>query len=669
MISPEVIYRMIYALGPILYIIYWYVGINYLGLIDPLGMRLLVIIFCLIIFVLSFVSETIIDNYPQITKFLLYLINLHFIILLNINDFSLASVLYYFVILGFDIIIRPYAFIRTRSYNHFFLLSAIAFTISLILTDTKIEVKLTFFIIIGMFLSMLYLVTIRDLYIQKELNFMSDRYEFLINNSDVVLFSIDNEGIFRLSRGKGLQTLGLDQDEVVGFPYYEIYKDYPSILTRVRQALNGQATRSFVHVNDATFDVIYSPYMIGGKQEGIIGLGIEVTELYQTIKKLEATEELLIRNQKLEAVGRLASSIAHDFNNLLSVIELNNELIKYGIEHQNFEDLHNQADQISQNVDKAAYLTRRMLNLSKSRISQPNVIAIDQILKEQEDVIRSALKDNIQLEIRYPEQSCYTIIDPGQLVQIFLNLVLNAQDAIGTNTDGKISITVCESDSPDPYHDTETYHKLIIFDNGHGMDDATQQQIFQPFFTTKEEGSGLGLYSISNILEEVQGEIEIKSELGTGSWFYIYLPKAIPDLSITDDDEDEVTLIEELNQKNIMLVEDNQPLRYTLEHILNNLGLTTTALGNGKNAVAKLNEGFEIDLLISDIILPELDGIELSEIAMQLNSDLKVIYISGYTEGLEAEQINRDNCAFIAKPFTRRDLIREINRLFKDDNP
>ena len=391
------------------------------------------------------------------------------------------------------------------------------------------------------------------------------------------------------------------------------------------------------------------------------------------IREKKILEAQLAQSQKMEAIGTLAGGVAHDFNNLLTIIIGNAELALMNVIKD--ESLRTGIEEIKKAGERAASLTRQLLAFSRKQIVQPKILDINELLTDIEKMLGRLIGDNIEL-LTIPNPALWRVeIDPGQIDQIIINMVVNARDAMPQG--GKLTIETANADLDKNYfreHGIEEeksghYVMLAVSDTGSGMDKETQEHIFEPFFTTKEvgKGTGLGLSTIYGIVKQNNGFIWVYSEPGQGSAFKVYLPKVRGDAEL---DEKEQTPVDDLSGSGtVLIVEDDDGLRKLAQAVLQQHGYRVLDAENGEDAlrVSKEHEG-PIHLLLTDVIMPKMGGKKLAERLQPLYPRMKVIYMSGYTDntiirhGVLAPKLN-----FIQKPFTPEGLARKVRKAIESE--
>jgi PAS domain S-box-containing protein len=374
--------------------------------------------------------------------------------------------------------------------------------------------------------------------------------------------------------------------------------------------------------------------------------------------------------QKMEAVGRLAGGVAHDFNNLLTVIASCTEFVlgdpALAEEHRN--DL----GEVKKATDRATSLTRQLLAFGRTQVLRPSTICLNDRLAELLPMLKRLFETTIEIRIETALDLWAVRADPGQIEQVLLNLAINARDAM---PDGGALTFVTENcavaaerSAPDQEYTMKPGHYVLlrVRDTGVGMDEDTQRKIFEPFFTTKEigKGTGLGLATAYGIVKQSGGYIKVQSAPGKGAEFLIYLPRtdAIPDRILPPQFRDSRPA-----SGTVLVVEDEAGVRHALERILTQNGYTAVTAANGAEALELFAaRRQDIDLLITDLVMPAMGGRELARQCCALRDTLKVIYLSGYTrDSLLSQQTFEEGTEFIEKPFTRDAILERIARVLR----
>jgi two-component system, cell cycle sensor histidine kinase and response regulator CckA len=379
------------------------------------------------------------------------------------------------------------------------------------------------------------------------------------------------------------------------------------------------------------------------------------------------TESKRLQSQKMEAIGRLAGGIAHDFNNLLSVITGYSDLLLESLASS--EPNRRKVEQIKQAANCAAVLTRQLLMFSRQHVVQQTVLDLNQAVGGIEKMLRRLIRENIEFTVTLDPQLLRVKADSGQIEQLVLNLVVNARDAMPHG--GKLRIQTknvrlkkdAQSEAGVP---SDHFVLLEVADTGIGMDQETQAHIFEPFFTTKAvgKGTGLGLATVYGITKQSNGHIEVRSTLGHGSSFRVYLPAA--EQTEADQEPGNNSAETAFSGETVLVVEDAKALRGLICEALSASGCRVLSARDGREASRIVNERKgAIDLLLTDVIMPGMSGPALAKQVRALRPQTKILYMSGYSGEFLPEML-APGVSFIQKPFTIADLARKIRKLLAD---
>ncbi len=378
-------------------------------------------------------------------------------------------------------------------------------------------------------------------------------------------------------------------------------------------------------------------------------------------------EEQLLQSQKMEAIGRLAGGVAHDFNNILTIIKVNSELLLSRMENEN--PYRKKIDDIRGASERAANLTRQLLAFSRKQVLKPIELNFNKVIKNVKDMLQTLVGEAIVIKTDLAYELGDVRADPSQMEQVILNLVVNARDAMPRG--GEITIRTSDVYVEDPQTDEDNslqrgrYVLLTVSDTGVGMDKEVQSHIFEPFYTTKDvgKGTGLGLSTVYGIVKQSGGYITVNSNPGKGTQFNIYMPRLNQSRSVYISDDNLFTLKRGL--ETILLVEDDDYVRTLANEILEESGYNILEARSGNEAIhiCKDYEG-SIELLLTDVVMPQMSGSELAEIIMSLQPEIKVLYMSGYTdEAIVHHGILDSGITLLEKPFTAHtltDKVREV---------
>lgn len=411
-----------------------------------------------------------------------------------------------------------------------------------------------------------------------------------------------------------------------------------------------------------TEDVTVAPVRnSSGKIVNYVGVQHDVTRELQL-------EEQYHQAQKMEAIGRLSGGIAHDFNNLLVVITGYSELLLQRHADPN-STIYKYVQEIKKAGEQAALLTQQLLVFSRRQMLKPKVVNLNLVVTEVEQMLRRLIGEDIELVTVLAERLGQVKADPGQIGQVIMNLAVNARDAMPQG--GKLTIETAniDVDQSDVYRHFDlkpgAYVMLTISDTGIGMDEQTQAHIFEPFFTTKKhgQGTGLGLATVYGIVKQSGGHIWVYSEPGQGAVFKVYLPRL---------DEDGHSPKPNVSQakppggvETVLLVEDEDTVRSLACQVLAENGYTVLAARHGPEALSLCEHYHQpLHLLVTDVVMPQMSGHELAQQLLQLRPELKVLYISGYTdEALVHHGILEAGIFFLQKPFTPNALAGKVREV------
>ena len=389
--------------------------------------------------------------------------------------------------------------------------------------------------------------------------------------------------------------------------------------------------------------------------------GIRLDGVVSDITERRRLEDQLREAQKMDAIGRLAGGIAHDFNNLMTIVTGYGALLHEGLEKN--PTLRDRVDQIQKAAQQANDLTRQLLAFGRRQLLRPRILNLNDILEQMEKLLRRVLSENIDLVIEC-DPSLHTIrSDSGQIEQVIMNLVINARDAMPAG--GKLVISTGNVVLDETYARQHLevrpaeYVCLSVSDTGLGIDSETKAHIFEPFFTTKEpgKGTGLGLATVYGIVKQADGHVMVDSETGHGTTFHVYFPRVEGEIA----PESSVELEKPVSgaAETILLVEDQDGIRNLLSVILRANGYSVLSAQNGLHALTVLekHQG-PVDLMISDVVMPQMGGRELAAALAKTHPETKVLFMSGHVENIH--ELISPGHAFIDKPFTPQALLRKV---------
>jgi PAS domain S-box-containing protein len=406
----------------------------------------------------------------------------------------------------------------------------------------------------------------------------------------------------------------------------------------------------------------------------IYASGRDITAEKEAAAKLAITQEQLRQAQKMELLGQLTGGIAHDFNNLLGIIHLNLELIRDAA--SNDVDIKDMANMAIQAAERGANLTHQLLAYARQQPLEPKVVNVENLLSAMTALLSRTIGENIEIKIIIPADLWTTRIDPHQLENALLNLAINARDAMPDG--GKLIIKCANKVFDDIYVDQNVdvtpgqYVTIAVTDTGMGMSKETLERVLEPFFTTKPvgKGSGLGLSMVHGFAKQSGGHLKIYSEPGHGTTVNLHLPKATEDSVEHHATSHPAELPIANGGEVVLVVEDDRDLRSLTLRILKGLGYQTVDAGDGPDACRILEQTDRIDLLLTDVVLPNgMPGPELARLARLRRPALKVIYMSGYPRDAVFRDGLLDNrMPLLTKPFPKSDLARKVREILDESD-
>ena len=389
----------------------------------------------------------------------------------------------------------------------------------------------------------------------------------------------------------------------------------------------------------------------------------------QDVSERHLLEQQLRQSQKMEAVGRLAGGVAHDFNNLLMVIKGHTELLLNALPAE--EKYSRKIKQIDRAADRASALTRQLLAFSRLQVLQPQVINLNGVVEDMGNLLPRLIGEDIELVVRGSQDLGAIRADASQMEQVIMNLAVNARDAMPGG--GRLLIETSNAELDSTYNEVHPivrqgrYILLAVSDTGTGMSAETQARIFEPFFTTKPQGkgTGLGLSTVYGVVKQSGGFIWVYSELGRGTSFKIYLPRVDQPV----DRSGPVRAVAEAPRgtETVLLAEDEQDVREVAREFLESGGYKVIEARDGTDALKRIEKyDGAIDLLVTDMVMPGMTGQELTARLLERRPEIRVLYMSGYSERAAADSARGDSSMrLLAKPFSRWALLRAVHEILK----
>ena len=489
------------------------------------------------------------------------------------------------------------------------------------------------------------------------------------------VIATDEDGKIRLINAQAEQLTGWSEAEAWGKDLVDVFdvvnehtkEPVPNPVTEVLAsgapgALAAETVLVSRNGDERPVDDSAAPIVDGdGKLSGAVLVFRDITEKRKF-------EELLRQTQKMESLGRLAGGIAHDFNNLLTIILGTGEMLAEDVSKEG--ELREMAESILDAGRRAASLTQQISAFSRKQMMEPRVLSLNDAISDLTGMVQRLVGANIAfVEDLEPDLSMVRI-DPAQLSQIVLNLAVNARDAMPLG--GKLTIVTANVDLDanilvgNPDAAPGAYAMLQISDTGSGIPPEALARVFEPFFTTKDagKGTGLGLATVYGIVRQSNGHVEASSESDVGTTFRVYLPAVdeVPQAPVED--------IHSLRggDETILLVEDNDKVRQLANKVLTSLGYQVIEAGNGREGIemSSTHKG-HIDLLLTDLVMPEVGGRVAAETITRVRPDTRVLYMTGYSDDAEIQEgVEASRFKLLRKPFTREDLAAKIREVLDE---
>jgi PAS domain S-box-containing protein len=497
------------------------------------------------------------------------------------------------------------------------------------------------------------------------------RLAVLMERMPAILWTTDKDLRYTSAVGAGLETLGLRSGELTGKTLFEYFQtedpEFPSIAAH-KKALTGESLTYQLEWQKRVLESHVQPLRSSeGDLLGVIGVALDITERKHLGDQLR-------QSQKLQAVGELAGGVAHDFNNLLMVVKGHAEMLMerlFGGGTGQEDAVHHNVEQIQQAAERAAGLTRQLLAFSRMQVLHPRILALNEVVGGMIQMVSRVIGENIELAFLPGTNLGRVKADPSQIEQVVLNLVVNARDAMpdGGRLTIETSNVVLDSSYASQHAVVEPgpYVMLTVSDTGCGMDAATQARIFEPFFTTKEQGrgTGLGLATVYGVVKQSGGYIWVYSEVGHGTTFKVYLPQVMAPAEKLAPGK--VAERIEPGTETILFVEDEESVRELVSEYLSARGYRVLEASDGVQAlqIASAHQG-EIQLLITDVVMPRLSGRDLAMRVSATRPGLKVLYISGYTDdSIFRHGVLEGGMAFLQKPFNLKSLAAKVREVLE----
>lgn len=486
----------------------------------------------------------------------------------------------------------------------------------------------------------------------------------IMDNSPAIIYVKTSDGVFTYANKRFLVVFNLKADDVIGRKVHEIFPQEiademkKNDLQVFSSKQNIEFEEEAPHADGIhTYSSIKFPLMDKtGEVYAVCGISTDIT--YR-----KKQEQLMQRSQKMDALGKLTGGIAHDYNNMLGVVIGYSELLKLSLADN--ETLYKYADEIHLASERGANLSKKLLSFSRPQTGENQVVDVNELLNEQQDMLEKVLTARIKLDLLLDPFVWPVCINGSELIDAIVNISLNAMSAMeqgGVFTIQTHNIALGEFEAKQLDILPGKYIQLVFTDTGTGIDEVTQQKIFEPFFTTKgERGTGLGLSQVYGLVKNNKGSVEVESRVGQGTTIKICLPSFEEKQELAP----KKTSIAPENMQGVatvLVVDDESSLRNLVQETLSNYGYHVLTAGNGVEAL-KVLEVYKVDVLFSDVIMPEMDGYQLARQVREKYPTIKIQLASGYYQHdeIEVDPVLVDN--ILHKPFTSQELLQCIKRL------
>jgi two-component system, cell cycle sensor histidine kinase and response regulator CckA len=513
---------------------------------------------------------------------------------------------------------------------------------------------------------------------QEALQESERKYKLLIETTNTGFVILDNEGKVIDANQEYLRMTGRSRlEDILGKNVidwtapHDLERNAEAVRECLRNGLIRNLEIDYLSAQGHIIPVeIQATVLSGGDPSQILSICRDITERRLAVKEKERLNLQLVQAQKMESVGRLAGGVAHDFNNMLGVILGWADMARLNLSPQ--DELYAILGNIMEAAQRSADLTRQLLAFARKQHVEPRIIDLNETIESMLKMLRRLIGEDIQLSWKPATGLEPVFIDPIQVHQILANLCINARDSIGHSI-GEISIKTGVVDLDEEFCKTRIgatagrYVMLAVRDNGCGMDNEILANVFEPFFTTKGtgKGTGLGLATVYGIVSQNKGCIDVSSQLGQGSTFYIYLPLYAAGTLDASRHAEVMGML--YGNETILLVEDEKDLLKAVQTMLNQLGYTILPAATPGEAIRLSAEcAGPLHLLITDVVMPEMNGQELALKLREIRPDLKCLFISGYaSEYLSHQSIPSEGTYYLQKPFLMNDLALKIKAILR----
>lgn len=503
------------------------------------------------------------------------------------------------------------------------------------------------------------------------------RFRAIFDHTFQFIGLLKTDGTLLEANRTALEFAGVSEKDVMGKPFWETpwFSHSRELQDQLRQAIRTAADGDFVRMEvlhpdsrGALHNVDFSLKPLldeNGKVTLLIPEGRDITQRKRAEAEREKLQTQLIQSQKMESVGRLAGGVAHDFNNLLTVI---NGYTTLGLSGLTAGDpLRDRLHRVLEAGERAAALTQQLLAYSRRQVLRPRAIELNSVAVRMHEMLARIMGDDVEVHLNLLPDKIFVFADPHQLEQAIMNLATNARDAMPNGGRFCIGTAVSECQetdaAPEANPHSKLYAVLTLSDTGSGMDEATRQRIFEPFFSTKEtgKGTGLGLAMVHGMVTQSGGHIHVDSAPGMGSTFRICLP--LGEGSGTES-ANSPAIPAAGGEETILVVEDRPEVRDYITVTLQSYGYTTLAASDAAEAVTIFErDPDKVHLVLTDVVMPGISGVDLATRLAGIRHGVKILFMSGYSDEIVVRRGGLDHARFIRKPFTPEELAQKVREV------
>jgi PAS domain S-box-containing protein len=483
-----------------------------------------------------------------------------------------------------------------------------------------------------------------------------DTVRAVIDASPVAIIGCDGSSRVTLWNAQAAEIFGASEREAVGKQLTEV-APYEGVAAVWSRCSTEPLSALEVDVRDRALAFSTAP-LAGG---GAVLMVADITERRRAAEALAERAAQLQRAQKMDVVGRLAGGVAHDFNNLLTVVLASSQVLRKRAKGR--ADMIDFIDDIENASHRGAVLSRRLLGFSRFQAVDERVVDLQAVLVDLEKMVRSVVGEHAQVALDFGSRPLAARLDQGQLEQVLLNLVLNARDAMPGGGRLTLRTRVIDADDPTAPHKSpsEGWLTIAVEDTGSGMPPETLARAFEPFFTTKQNGTGLGLSTAHQIMRDLGGAITVESRVGVGTTFTLWLPQH----GDVDPRSTPTAIQPHYAGSNVVLLVDDEPaLRNVVQLVLAEAGYRVLVASSGKEALAlAASQAAEIDLLLTDVVMPGMSGPQLAVELLRTWPEIQVLYMSGYVGDALTEQGLDEGATLLHKPFKPEQLLQMVREM------